>query len=167
MTHPFRLVEKFFEPAVIVIALGAIIVLVFADVVARFAFSTSITQANEIARLAFVYMIYFGVSYAIRERRHMRVTLLLDAVPPAVRRVLFALAETVFLVYSIAVCWLGVVITANAVERGQILSATGWPTSVLYAAIILSGAISALRLLHSLYRIIVLGDTGLVAQVDL
>ena len=167
MTHPFRLVEKFFEPAVIVIALGAIIVLVFADVVARFAFSTSITQANEIARLAFVYMIYFGVSYAIRERRHMRVTLLLDAVPPAVRRVLFALAETVFLVYSIAVCWLGVVITANAVERGQILSATGWPTSVLYAAIILSGAISALRLLHSLYRIIVLGDTGPVAQVDL
>ena len=58
--------------------LAAIILLVFADVIARFAFSTSIAVANEMARFCFVYMIYFGVSYAIRERRHMRVTVVLD-----------------------------------------------------------------------------------------
>lgn len=150
MTSPLRLLEKYFEPVVIVLALAAIIVLVFADGVARFAFSTSIAPANEAVRLAFVYMIYFGVSYALRERRHMRVTLVLDAVSPGARRLLLALAEAVFLAYSIAVCWLGVVITTNATERGRILSATGWPTSVLYAAIILSGAISAARLVHSL-----------------
>ncbi|CTQ34709.1 TRAP transporter small permease [Jannaschia rubra] len=166
MGKAFRAVEKYFEPAIIVAMLGAIIVLVFADVVARFAMSTSIAPANEMARLAFVYMIYFGVSYAIRERRHMRVTLLLDMAPPALRRVLLALAETVFLGYSAFVCWLGVVITANAVDRGQILTATEWPTAVLYAAIILSGGLSALRLLHSLWRIVVLGDTRLAAQMD-
>lgn len=166
MVKPFCLMERYFEPAVIVLALGAIIVLVFADVVARFALSTSIAPANEMARLAFVYTIYFGVSYAIRERRHMRVTLLLNSVPPAARRILLALAESVFLIYSIVVCWLGIVITTNAVERGQILSATGWPTAALYAAIIVSGALSALRLVHSLYRILALGDTGLAAQAD-
>jgi TRAP-type transport system small permease protein len=167
MTRAFRLVEKYFEPAVIVVTLAAIIVLVFADVVARLVFATSIAPANEVARLAFVYMIYFGVSYAIRERRHMRVTIVLDSVPPVARRAMLALAELIFLAYSIAVCWLGVVITANAVERGQILSATQWPTAVLYAAIIFSGAISALRLAHSLYRVLAVGDTRLAAQADI
>ena len=40
-----RMLEKYFEPTVIVTTLGAIIVFVFADVVARFAFSTSISVA--------------------------------------------------------------------------------------------------------------------------
>ncbi|MFY2822339.1 TRAP transporter small permease [Ruegeria sp. MALMAid1280] len=162
-----RHLEKWLEPTVIVIMLGAIIILVFADVIARFAFSTSIAVANELARFCFVYMIYFGVSYAIRERRHMRVTVILDMLPDGLRRWVFALAELVFLVYSIVVCWLGVVITQQALERGKILSSTEWPLSVLYAAIILSGALSVLRLGHSLWRVVVHNDTRLGPQTDI
>lgn len=162
-----RYLEKWFEPAVIVTTLGAIIILVFADVIARFAFSTSIAVANELARFCFVYMIYFGVSYAIREGRHMRVTVLLDALAPALRRWTFVAAETVFLVYSLAVCWLGVVITGQAYERGKILSSTEWPTGVLYAAIIFSGALSALRLLQSIWRAVAKNDLPLGPQTDI
>ena len=61
-----RALEKWFEPTVIVGMLSAIVLLVFADVVARFAFSTSIAVANELARFCFVYMIYFGVSYRLQ-----------------------------------------------------------------------------------------------------
>ena len=161
-----RMLEKWFEPVVIVGMLGAIIALVFADVVARFAFSTSIAVANELARFCFVHMIYFGVSYAIRERRHMRVTVVLDALPRPVRRWVFALAEAVFLAYSLVVCWLGVVITQNSFERGRILSSTEWPLGVLYAAIILSGALSAARLAHSLWRVVKHGDDHLSPQTD-
>ena len=159
-------IEKYFEPGVIVIALSVVIVLVFADVAARFAFATSIAFAGEVARLAFVYMIYFGVSYAIRDRRHMRVTVLLDKAPQAMRRWMMLAAETVFLAYSVAVCWLGVVITQQAIARGKILSATEWPTSVLYAAIIFSGALSAARLVHSIWRIGVHGETRLTQRMD-
>ena len=161
------ILEKWFEPAVIVTMLGAIILLVFADVIARFAFSTSIAVANELARFCFVYMIYFGVSYAIRERRHMRVTAVLDLLPWALRRWVFALAELVFLIYSVTVCWLGVVITQQAYERGKILSSIEWPLGVLYAAIILSGALSSARLVHSLWRVVARGDTHLGPQVDI
>jgi len=159
-------VEKYFEPVVIVTTLGAIIVLVFADVVARFAFSTSIAVAGELARLSFVYMIYFGVAYAIRERRHMRVTVLLDIAAPPLRRAMLVVAEVVFLAYSLGVCWLGIVITRQATARDKILSATEWPAAVLYAAIIFSGALSALRLVQSLHRIVVAGDTRLGPQTD-
>lgn len=162
-----RALEKWFEPVVIVSMLGAIIIAVFADVIARFAFSTSVSVANELARFCFVYMIYFGVSYAIRERRHMRVTVILDMLPDGMRRWVFALAELVFLIYSIVVCWLGVVITQQAFERGKILSATEWPQGVLYAAIILSGALSAARLAHSLWRVVARGDTHLGPQMDI
>ncbi|SMC94208.1 TRAP transporter small permease [Primorskyibacter flagellatus] len=162
-----RALEKWFEPVVIVSMLGAIIIAVFADVIARFAFSTSVSVANELARFCFVYMIYFGVSYAIRERRHMRVTVILDMLPDGMRRWVFALAELIFLIYSVAVCWLGVVITQQAFDRGKILSATEWPQGVLYAAIILSGALSAARLAHSLWRVVARGDTHLGPQMDI
>lgn len=162
-----RFLEKWFEPVVIVTTLSAIIILVFADVIARFAFSTSIAVANELARFCFVYMIYFGVSYAIRERRHMRVTILLDNLPAMYQRWTFVAAEAVFLVYSLAVCWLGVVITQQAYDRGKILSSTEWPTGVLYAAIIFSGALSALRLGHSIWRAVAHGDTHLGPQTDI
>lgn len=154
MRRWLRLAERYFEPIIIVASLGVVIVLLFADVVARFAFQTSVPWAGEVARFAFVYMIYFGISYAIREKRHLRVTILVDAVPTALRRWIMAFAEAVFLAYSVAVCVLGVQITANAIERGQSLSATQWPTGWLYAAIIFSGALSALRLSHSLWMIL-------------
>ena len=161
-----RALEKWFEPVVIVGMLTAIIVLVFADVVARFAFSTSVAVANEVARFCFVYMIYFGVSYAIRERRHMRVTVILDQLPRVWRRWTFACAEAVFLIYSVVVCYLGVVITQQSFARGRILSSTEWPLGVLYAAIILSGALSAARLCHSLWMVVRHGDDHLAPQQD-
>ncbi|MFV0245028.1 MAG: TRAP transporter small permease [Qingshengfaniella sp.] len=154
MRHWLRLAERYFEPTIIVTSLGVVIVLLFADVVARFAFQTSVPWAGEVARFAFVYMIYFGISYAIRERRHLRVTLVVDAIPTALRRWVLAFSELVFLAYSMAVCVLGIQITANAMARGQSLSATQWPTGWLYAAIIFSGALSALRLGHSLWMIL-------------
>jgi len=161
-----RLLEKWFEPAIIVAMLGAIIAFVFADVIARFAFSTSVAVANELARFCFVYMIYFGVSYGIRERRHMRVTLFVDMLPEAGRRRAFILSELVFLAYSVMVTWQGIVITGNAVERGKIMSSTEWSLGVLYFAIILSGALCCLRLLQSLKRAIVDGDIALNARAE-
>lgn len=158
--------EKWFEPSVIVALLGAIIVLVFADVIARFAFSTSVAVANEMARFCFVYMIYFGVSYAIRERRHMRVTIFLDMMPETYRRWVFALSEFIFLGYSVLVCWLGLVITQQAFDRGKILSSTEWPMGVLYVVIFISGALSVLRLGQSLWRVIVDGDMKLSAKAE-
>lgn len=158
MYRGLRLLERYFEPTVIVFSLAVVIALLFADVVARFAFQTSVRWAGEVARFAFVYMIYFGISYAIRERRHLRVTLLVDAVPVRLRRWVMTVSEAVFLVYSVAVCWLGIVITQNAIDRGQSLAATEWPTAWLYAAIILSGGLSALRLCHSLWGLLRHGD---------
>ncbi|EOD78196.1 C4-dicarboxylate transport system (permease small protein) [Grimontia indica] len=163
----FRALEKYFEPTVIVASLLTIIIMVFADVIARFAFSTSIVVANEIARICFVYLIYFGISYAIREHRHMRVTFFIDKFPAKFKRMILLVSESIFLIYSITVCVLGIEITQQAIARGKTLSATQWPTSVLYAAIIFSGLLCALRLLYSLYLIGVRGDISMYQNEEM
>ena len=89
----------------------------------------------------------------------MRVTLLVDSLPQWLQRPVMALSEAVFLIYSIAVCYLGIEITQQAVERGKTLSATQWSTAVLYAAIIFSGLLCTLRLGYSLYRIVMHGES--------
>lgn len=161
-----RFLEKWFEPIVIVLMLGMIVVLIFADVVARFGFATSVPMANELARIRFVYMIYFGISYAIREQSHMRVTVVVDKFSPKMRKVVKIAAELVFLIYSVAVCWLGVVITNQSLARGKILNSTEWPLAVLYAAIIFSGALSSLRLLQSIWKIASTNESSQTSQAS-
>lgn len=158
--------EKWFEPIVIIFMLTMIVVLIFADVVARFGFSTSIPMANELARISFVYMVYFGISYAIREKRHMRVSVVVDMLSPKLRRVVNIIADLVFLIYSVAVCWLGIVIANQSLLRGKILNSTEWPLAVLYAAIIFSGALSTLRLIQSIWKIATTDEKPLVVQAD-
>ncbi len=161
-----KALDKWFEPVIMVATLAAIIFFVFADVIARFAFDTSIAVANELARFSFVYMIYFGVSYAIRQRRHMRVTYFLDKFPRPTRKWVFALAETIFLIYSVVICVLGVNITTSAAQQGKILSSTGWPLATLYAVVIFSGALSSIRLIQSIYRIFKYDDIHIGGEVE-
>lgn len=154
----WRKFERNFEPVVIVAMLAMVITMVFINVFMRFAFKSSISEANEIAQFAFVYMIYFGIAYAIREKRHLRVTLVVNALPAKLRFMTGLFAEFVFLAYSVAVTWYGIVITEQALSRGKILPATEWPTAALYVVIFISGALCAARLIESIVTIIRTGE---------
>ncbi|MGQ7249186.1 TRAP transporter small permease [Halomonas sp. V046] len=157
----FRRFECLFEPVCIVAALSTIVILVFTNVVLRL-FDTTLAWAGELARYLFVWMIYLGISYCIRERRHLRVTFLVDRLPGRAKAVVNLLADVVFMVYSAMVAYYGYLIMSDAVERGQIAPALEISVSVLYAAIVVGGALSVGRLAvhvgHSWQAIVASGD---------
>ena len=66
-------------------ALISLIVIVFANVVARYVFNASMTWATEAALWLFVGMIFLAVPLAHRTRRHLAIHMLVDALPGPAR----------------------------------------------------------------------------------
>lgn len=65
---------------------GATLVVITAQIVWRYVFNDSLTWTEELARYLFVWITFVGMALAIRDRTHIRVTLVVDQLPARLRR---------------------------------------------------------------------------------
>jgi len=69
-----------------VIALGLIVLLVFSNVVGRYALGASFAGAEELSRLLFVWLVFLGAVLTLRRRAHLGVELVQARLPVWARR---------------------------------------------------------------------------------
>jgi TRAP-type C4-dicarboxylate transport system permease small subunit len=68
------------------IALGLIVLLVFSNVVGRYALGASFAGAEELSRLLFVWLVFLGAVLTLRRRAHLGVELVQARLPIWARR---------------------------------------------------------------------------------
>ena len=73
------------------------VIVTFANVIGRYVFNHSIAAADEIARMAFVWLTYIGSIVAMKEGSHIRVDIVVSLVPPAVRKVFDVISNLLIL----------------------------------------------------------------------
>ena len=80
-----------------VMGISALIVFVitFAQVLCRFVFKSPLPWSQDILRLAFTYMVFWGAAWCVKTKGHLNVDVLLTSVPPGVRRVIELLINIV------------------------------------------------------------------------
>lgn len=149
MKKYINILDKYFEPTLIVLAVTLITFLIFTDVVLRI-FNTSLSWAGELSQYLFVWTIYLGISYCIKDRRHLQVHFFVNMLPPTLRSMSYILADIIFLVYSICIVYFGYLVTITAVSRGQISPALEVSIAVLYSAVFIGAGLSVIRLLFSI-----------------
>jgi C4-dicarboxylate transporter, DctQ subunit len=76
------------EEILISVLLGFATILVFAQVVARYAFNTGITWAPELVEHFFLWTVMIGASYGFKHGVHLGVDVLMKKLPGAQRRVM-------------------------------------------------------------------------------
>lgn len=84
-----RIVDLYFAFLRVSIALllAAMVVLVFANVVLRYALNSGLTVSEELSRLAFVWLIFLGAAVALREHGHIGIDTVIRALPPQAAKV--------------------------------------------------------------------------------
>ena len=82
--------------------LAVMVVMVFGNVVLRYAFNSGITVSEELSRWAFVWMTFLGAIVALKENGHLGTDLLIGRLGPTGKKVCLAIAETLML----ACAWL-------------------------------------------------------------
>lgn len=125
--------------------MGSMAMLVFINVVTRYAFNHSIIWVEELTQYEMVWVAYLGAGLALRESRHVAVDTLQDALPAALRRhlrTLLALAMAVFLIVLVVLGAQIVAFTWN-----QETPMLGMPTGLPYLAIPIGAAGMLLHLL--------------------
>jgi TRAP-type C4-dicarboxylate transport system permease small subunit len=145
--HYCRLLEL-----LIALALAIMVVLVFGNVVLRYAFNSGITVSEEVSRWLFVWLTFLGAIVALREHDHLGTDMLVSRLPPAGRRALLIVGHVLMLY----ICWL---LFQGSLAQARInwdvaAPVTGASTAIFYASGLVFAVSAALILLIETWRAI-------------
>lgn len=130
----------------VVIALVAVMaVLVFANVVARYAFSYSFVWAEEVTRYMMVWVGFIGSGLVLRYGAHIAVEAFQDVLPARAAQATRALVVLILAISFAAMTWLGVQYVLFAWDQETPI--LNWNFGLVYLAVPLG---SALMLVHLL-----------------
>lgn len=108
----------------------SMVLLTLLQVVSRYAFEAAIPWTEELARLGLVYVTFFGSVVAFQRREHLRVEVLVHALPLGLRKWLGVIVDLASMLVLGVVVWQGVPLL---IKFWPLLSAAlEWPVTVFY-----------------------------------
>lgn len=138
--------------AVLVALLAGMVVMVFGNVVLRYAFNSGIDLSEELSRYFFVWLTYIGAVVVMRENGHLGVDTLVGVIGPRGRLICMILSDAIILACCVMLLdgtWKQHEINATAVAPVTGLS-MGYVYGVLYFAGLGIGFITLARLIRAL-----------------
>jgi TRAP-type C4-dicarboxylate transport system permease small subunit len=146
-----KVVDLYFKllKLLIVLCMVAMIVLVFGNVVLRYAFNSGISVSEELSRWFFVWMIFLGALVALKDRAHLGMNSLVKRLPPAGKRVCLVIGHLLMLYICgliVIGSWQQAVINLNVVAP-----ASGLSMALFYAAGLVFGVSATAILLYELF----------------
>jgi TRAP-type C4-dicarboxylate transport system permease small subunit len=125
---------------------GGLIVVVMANVIARYVFNLSLAWVNEMGEFVLLWLTFLGGARAIQLGAHLSITELVDAAGPGLRRVLGWIAEL-----SATAVLLGFLVFGTTLSQqmmGQTLSVTYIPMGLAYASMPVGSVLGLLFILR-------------------
>jgi TRAP-type C4-dicarboxylate transport system permease small subunit len=150
-----RKISKLLEQVLnvfMVAALAFMVILVFGNVVLRYAFNSGITWSEEMSRYLFVWLSFLGAIAALKEHEHLGVDTL-------VRRLPIKLQKAAVILSDLLILWVLALVLEGSwkmtiINMDSTAPATGLPLAAVYGTgIVISIAMGLITLLN-LYRVV-------------
>lgn len=138
-------VRKYMNAAVgtICVILFAVMVIVGSyQIITRFIFNSPSTISEELLTYTFAWMAMFSSAYVFGKRDHMRMTFVVDKLPPAQRKVLEIVIELLVIAFACIVLIYGG-FTIMGLTMTQRTASLGVMMGVIYAVVPISGILIA------------------------
>lgn len=146
---------------IIALALAAMVVLVFGNVVLRYVFNSGIAVSEELSRWLFVWITFLGAVSAIKENAHLGTDMLVSRLPVAGKKVCMVLGQVLMLYITwlfFQGSWQQTVINWD-VEA----PVTGASTAIFYASGVVFSVCAAGLIVLQLLRVL----TGQLSEAEL
>jgi TRAP-type C4-dicarboxylate transport system permease small subunit len=158
-----RIVDAYFGLLKVLIALflAIMVVLVFGNVVLRYAFNSGITVSEEVSRWLFVWLTFLGAIVALREHGHLGVDSLVKRLPTWGKKAALITSQILMLYAT----WLLLVGSwdQTMINWDVAAPASGLSTGLFYGVGIVFAISSGFILLADLYRVV----TGRLSEDEL
>ncbi|MCG8544119.1 MAG: TRAP transporter small permease [Alphaproteobacteria bacterium] len=150
--------ERHAEEVVAGVCVCVMTVLVFFQVVMRYVFHKPTSWSDEIAIYAMLWSVYLSMSWAVRERAHIRVMNLINAFPAKIALGLTVFSDAVWFLFSVFLTYQSVLLEISLWElrfESPVLGiAQKWP----YLCLVVGFSLMSLRLIQVYYRWIRFGE---------
>lgn len=127
-------------------------VLLTIQIINRYVFQTSLVWLEEIARMSFVWLVYFSAVNAAREDQHVRVCVIDLFVSERTLKIVNLIADIMVIAFDVAIVWLGILLIISTVEFGERSPVTDIPMGLLYAVIPICYGLMAIRVILAKHR---------------
>ncbi len=132
-----------------IVATAGIVVVVLAQIVGRLT-DRPFAWTEELTRACFIWMVFIGMAAGMRQADAARVTVLMDAMPRALRR----LALPIYLLFSLGffalMAWTGAGMVQQQVRMNESIATLGWPSWVIGMVVPVSAVVAIVCTLTSL-----------------
>jgi TRAP-type C4-dicarboxylate transport system permease small subunit len=134
---------------IIALALAIMVVLVFGNVVLRYAFDSGITVSEEVSRWLFVWLTFLGAIVALREHSHLGSDMLVSRLPTLGKKILLVVGH-VLMLYITWLLFQGSLAQAK-INLDVQAPVTGAPVAIFYSSGIVFAVASGVLLLYELW----------------
>jgi len=146
---------------IIVAALALMVVLVFGNVVLRYAFNSGITLSEELSRWLFVWLTFLGAIVALKEHGHLGSDVLVSRLPRVGKKICLVVGQLLMLYIN----WL---VFRGALDQAIInwdvaAPVTGASMAIFYGVGVLFAVSAAALLLRDIWRVL----NGSITDEDL
>ena len=97
----FSKLDRYFEEVLCVIFLSMVVGSVLIQVLLRFVFESAAAWAEETAVYGMIFAVYLGATMAVRDRAHIRITLVLTRLPRKMQVLSILLADLLWLAFVV------------------------------------------------------------------
>lgn len=142
------------EISICVCLMSFMAVLIFVQVVMRYLFSNSLSWSEELARYLFVWLIYLGVSYGAKIRKHIKIDAALNLFPKKVRPFITIIGDIFFFLFAIYIVHTGYKYVVMQASLNKASPALKIPYKYVYAAPMVGFALVTIRQIQTIiYRV--------------
>ena len=136
------------EEKVLVISLIFTVCLIFLQVVMRYVFNNSFSWSEELARYVFIWQCWLGTSLAFREKRHIKITIIEDALKSEKAKAWFRqIGHITMIIFCVIVVKYGWDVCSAQIQLGRVSAGTKIPMWILYLCLPFSNLVVMLRII--------------------
>lgn len=142
------------EQTLCVILMSVMTLVVFGQVVMRKIFNNSLSWSEELARYVFIWLIYIGISYGCKLRKHIKIDAALHLFPKKLRPYIVILGDVLFIAFAAYITVTGFRYSVSQSQFGMRSPALKIPLQYVYLSTVAGFGLAIFREIQAIiYRI--------------
>lgn len=137
-----------FEKWIMMVLFTALFLVVIAGIVTRVIFHNPLSWTEEAARIIFIWLVFFGISYGTKYDKHINVTIVLDKMPEKMKAFMTLFWDVVALVVFVWMAFRG----AQYIQymSGSVTSVLRWNQGVTTSIVAVSSILNCIRIIENI-----------------
>ncbi|MFA1819982.1 TRAP transporter small permease [Virgibacillus oceani] len=142
--------DEHLEESLLIILSSVMSIAITLQVFMRHVMNSSLSWSEELARYCFIWLVYIGISYAVKKQRHIKVDVVLHILKEKQKIILGIIANLIFLAFSLLMIRYGYDIAQQLLNFGQTSPALHIPMGIVYMATPVGFALTSIRLIQQI-----------------